>query len=247
MNVSEFTAQVASFDALGVPERLKLFAWYLHTHRKLPTFDRSDVKQCFVDLHLVCPDLSIYFPRLLKQRVFLKEAGKVKLEGKVRGAIDKKYGETQVTIAVTAALSQLPARIPNVQERVFLSEAISCYRARAFRSAIVMTWCLAMDHLQRWILADAVRLAAFNAARATRYPKKGVIITKFDEFEEFKESEVIEVVASAGLITGDVKKVLKHKLDTRNTAAHPSTITIDEPQANEYILTLVNEVVAKLV
>jgi hypothetical protein len=183
----------------------------------------------------------------LTQQVFLKEAGKVKLEGKARAATDKAYGDAPVTIAVTAALTQLPSKIPNVAERVFLTEAISCYRVRAFRAAIVMTWCLAMDHLQRWVLEEAGRLAAFNAASAVRYPKKGVIVTKFDDFEEFKESEVIEVVGSAGLVTGDVKKVLKHKLDTRNTAAHPSTVTIDEPQANEYILTLVNEVMVKLV
>ena len=58
---------------------------------------------------------------------------------------------------------------------------------------------------------------------------------------------MIEVVGSASLITGGVKKVLKHKLDTRNTAAHPSTVSIEEPHANEYILSLVNEVVLKLV
>jgi len=247
MNVSEFTAQVANFDALSVPEKPKLSGGYLHTHRKLSAFDKPDVKHCFNDLNQACPDLSIYFPRLLAQKVFLKEAGKVKLEGKVRAAIGKKYGEAPVTIAVTAALAQLPAKIPSLSERVFLGEAISCYRVRAFRSSIVMTWCLAIDHLQRWILDDPARLAAFNAARGTRYPKKAINVMKFDDFEEFKESEVIEVVGSAGLVTGDVKKVLKHKLDTRNTAAHPSTISIDEPQANEYILTLVNEVVVRLV
>lgn len=248
MDVSEFTAQVAGFDTLSVPDKLKLFAWYLHTHRKLATFGKPDIKQCFVDLNQVCPDLSIYFPRLLEQKAFLKEAGKVKLEGKLRAAIGVKYGDHPVVIPVHTTLRDLPAKVPDINERVFLSEVLDCYRTKSCRASIVMAWCLAMDHFQRWIFNDAARLSQFNATFATRFAKKAVAITKVEQFgDAMLDWEILEVAKSAGLITGDVMKVMKQKLDTRNSAAHPSTITFGELQASEYIATLVNEVVLKLV
>ena len=50
-----------------------------------------------------------------------------------------------------------------------MTEALTCYRDRAFRATIVMTWNLAYDHLLNWIMAN--HLARFNAAISVRYPK----------------------------------------------------------------------------
>jgi hypothetical protein len=44
-------------------------------------------------------------------------------------------------------------KISDEAERLFLTEAISCLRAKAFRATIVMTWNLAYDHLLNWIAA----------------------------------------------------------------------------------------------
>ena len=53
-------------------------------------------------------------------------------------------------------------------------------------------------------------LVAFNAAIDRRYPKRaGVTVRNKDDFgEEFKESEVIEVCASAGIVYDNMKKIL---------------------------------------
>ena len=247
MELSELIALVGNFDALGGPEKLKLLAWHLHTHKGCARFDRPDIKKCFTDLHLTPPDLSVYFPRLIDQGVFLKDRQGVRLEGTARTALDRKYGDTPTTIAVSNALKELPTKIPDLAEQVLLKEAIKCYRAEAFRAAIVMTWSLAFDHLRNWIHNDATRLAKFNAAIVTRYPRKGLTITKIDDFEDLKDSEVIEVAGTAGLINGNIKKILSQKLDLRNIAAHPSPVVIGEPQANEYILTLVQNAVVTFV
>src|SRR5690348_4547789 len=140
MELTEFIAVVGNFDSLDGMEKIKLLAWHLHTHKGRDRIDRPDIKQCFADLHQASPDLSMYFPRLEKAGAFLKDRQGVRLEGKIRSAFDKKYADSPTTIAVSAALRALPDKIPNLAEQVFLKEAIACYRAQAFRAAIVMTW-----------------------------------------------------------------------------------------------------------
>jgi hypothetical protein len=109
-----------------------------------------------------------------------------------------------------------------------------------------MTWNLAYDHLLTWIVTK--HLAAFNAAIVRKYPNRvGVAITKKEDFgDEFKEFEVIEVCGTAGLLTGNIKKILNEKLNRRNLAAHPSLVEIGQHQAEDGITDLVNNVILKL-
>lgn len=65
--------------------------------------------------------------------------------------------------------------------------------------------------------------------------------------EELKESQVIEICHSANVITANIYKILKEKLDRRNIAAHPNDIVFTPLQAEEFISDLVNNAVLKLV
>jgi hypothetical protein len=251
MELAELTVQVPGFDASTHTDKIKLFGWYLHTERRKDRFSREDVKRCYDLLNLAAPDIGTYLRRMVERRPaeLLCDRGGYRLEGKVRTAFDKKYGQHEATILVSKLMAELPAKVPDLTEQAFLREAVSCYRVQAFRAAIVMAWNLAYDHLVRWILADAGRLARFNAAITTVYVKRvGVTVSTFDEFQQFKESEVIEIAGSksAALFSKDIKKILKEKLDKRNTAAHPSAVVVQEPQANDVIVDLVNNVVLAL-
>jgi hypothetical protein len=79
--------------------------------------------------------------------------------------------------------------------------------------------------------------------------KKGAkaIATMDDSSEELKESKVIEICNSAGIITNDVRKVLMEKLGRRNSSAHPSSVSIGQLQAEAFIDDLVKNVVLKLI
>jgi hypothetical protein len=104
---------------------------------------------------------------------------------------------------------------------------------------------LAYDHLLNWVMGN--HLPAFNTAIPVRFPKKGTFtITKRDDFEELKESEIIEICGTAGVISGSMKKILNEKLNKRNTAAHPSHVEVGQPQAEDVITDLVNNVILKL-
>lgn len=72
------------------------------------------------------------------------------------------------------------------------------------------------------------------------------MISNYDDFEELKESEVIEVCNSAGLVSGNIIRILREKLGKRNMAAHPSSVLVVQSQADDVVTDLVNNVVLAL-
>jgi len=160
--------------------------------------------------------------------------------------LDSLYAAHPTTIAVSKLLAELPAEVPDLSERVFLQEAINCYRVRAFRAAIVMTWNLAYDHLTCWIFAEPARVNALNGAFAKRFPKRPPIVVALEDLESIKEFYVVDARGTASLLSSNIVRILKEKLAKRNRAAHPSIVVIDEPQANDVITDLVKNVVLAL-
>jgi hypothetical protein len=177
----------------------------------------------------------------------LQDTGGYRLENGIRQKLDEKYGLHESTIAVSALLKDLLGKVADEAERHFLSEAITCYHHKAFRAAIIMAWNLAYDHILRWIVNDATRLAAFNAHIIARIGQKrgnGLVMAKREDFEEIKEGEVLDIIGLASLFTSqNVKKTIEIQLTKRNLAAHPSLVVIQGPQADDTITSLVNNVV----
>jgi hypothetical protein len=102
-------------------------------------------------------------------------------------------------------LTDLIGKVRDLAEREFLAEAIKCYRVEAYRACIVMVWNVAYNHLLNWLLNDPHRLAAFNAAIGKRNSKKAaLVIAKYDDFEDLKEREVIDICNIANLVTSSV-------------------------------------------
>lgn len=110
-----------------------------------------------------------------------------------------------------------------------------------------MAWNLAYAHFRRVIFSDAQKVADFNKTIPMRYPKSSVQIRSADDFDDLKEFEAIEVAQTAKIISKNVAEIMKDKLKRRNRAAHPSSIEITQPQADDVVTDLVNNVVLKLV
>jgi hypothetical protein len=249
MELQELVEQVPGFNAAGPKDRIKLFAWWLHIHGGKELFGPVDIRGCYDKLHIdEPPALATYLARMADAKDLLKEKGQYKLARSVRAELDKKYGVHYSVVQVSKLLADLPGKVPDLAEKNFLAEALKCYRIQAYRSCIVMTWNLAYSHMLYWILADPNRLSDFNAAIVKRYPKKtDITIAKYDDFEEMKEREVVEVCGNAGLVSGGVLKILREKLDKRNSAAHPSSVVVVQSQADDVVTDLVNNVVLTLV
>jgi hypothetical protein len=250
MELVELLHAEPEFEKLTPRKKICLFSWFLHTHGGVDVLTTGAIRDCYRKLNIVEPNVALYMPRMVSSAPIqlLQVRGGYKLEGNLRRQMDEKYGQHPSVVRVQKLLADLPAKIPDINERVFLQETLNCYRVQAYRAAIVMAWNLAFDHILRWIIGDAVRLAKFNAAIVTRYPKRaGTTVSQYDDFsEEFKESEIIEICRTADLISKNQKQILDEKLKRRNIAAHPSSVTVTQPQADDAISDLVNNVVLLL-
>lgn len=253
MELSEF-ASLTNLSGLTHPERILRLGWFLHVYRVREAFTQREIRAAYEALHMVPPNLSKEFGRLLEKRprVLIAEGDAFKLEHSVRQRFNIAYGQHETTIAVSQLMADLPGKIADEAERIFLSEAIKCYKTRAFRAAIIMAWNLAYDHVLRWILADAGRLDKFHKSIEPMIgPKRaaGITISTREDFQEDlpKESEVIKICGHAGFFpSANVKKILDIQLNKRNLAAHPSLIVIGGPEADDTISSLINNVVLVL-
>jgi len=253
VTLDALTRAVASFDQLQHVDRIKLFAWHLHTHKSMDCFMPADIARCYADVHLDGPkNIAQQLAQLAAKKPpqILKNKAGYRLEKRSRDEFDKKYGQRASTVEVTNLLKDLPGKLPDLAEQTYLNEALKCFSVGAFRAAIVMTWNLAYHHLCDFILKQ--KLAEFNARWVVVFPahhkNATKTIAKIDDFgDNLKESEVIKIAKSAGIVSNDVSKVLEDKLGRRNSAAHPSGIKIEQLQAEEFIDDLVKNVVLKVV
>jgi hypothetical protein len=250
MELRDLVGQVSDFDAANPGEKIRLFAWWLHTHCSLAVFTTGDIKGCYEQLHLPVPNIAMYLTRMKesKRPKAMRKGDNYHLTRDARTDLDAKHGIHHSVVAVNKILTDLPAQVPNIAERAFLQEALKCYRHEAYRACIVMAWNIAYAHLLDWILTDQARLDKFNAAISRRYQNlKNLQITKYDDFgDSLQERQVLEIANTADLYNSGIFKILKDKLDRRNTAAHPSTVVFVQSQADDMVTDLVNNVVLAL-
>jgi len=248
MSAADFVEGIPGFPKLSPTEQVKRFCWHLAMQRQKPRFAGADVAACFDESGCHKPSsVSPFLASLAKQKFLIKKNSGYELSRLAREQLDPVLGKREATIAVDKLLQELPGKLTIQTEKVFLEEALMCFRHSAFRAAIVMTWNLAYDHFLKVILNDPQKHANFNSQLPKSFAKAAVSTIKTqDDFEFLKEYEVLQVAKTATIISNSVHKILKEKLDRRNTAAHPSNVVISQHTAEEFILDLVQNVVLKL-
>jgi len=246
-----FIPRIDGFANLGHAEKVRLFAWLQHFLRKKATFLTKDINWCYDKLSYKPGNTSQYLINMEKAGELLgNPSSGYRCEGKFMSRYDDLYKEHDVTITVRQMVKDLVNVIPDIEEKDIFDEAMICLRHNAGRAAEIMVWNIAMYHLYQFILTH--RLKDFNDRIPIRYPKKWKLadmplIKKYDDFgDEMSEREVIEVASSAGIISGDVFKVYKNRLDQRNSAAHPSTLRVTQVQAEGFIDDLIRNAVLQV-
>lgn len=144
-------------------------------------------------------------------------------------------GVSQVGFAATnvsRALREELSQTSHPDARAFMQEAISCYEAGLFRSAIVMSWLAAVYVMQRYVVANC--LVAFNA-EAKRVNVKWKDARTPDEIGRMRESEFLERICAISMIARNVKSELKACLDRRNGCGHPTSLKIGANTAAHHI------------
>jgi hypothetical protein len=233
---------------LGKAEQVRHLAWFLHSLAGKDRVVTGDLRDCYQQLHLEPPNISQYLGYLSegKGRSFIRDKRGFRLEGTWRARLNDSLAEHSSVIAVRTLLSDLVPRLGDSAERAFLEEALRCYSVQAFRATVVMAWNLAFSHLRSTIVSDAAKLASFNKAISTRYPKKTLVVVTEEDFDELKEFEAVEIAYTAKIIIKNVAEIMRDKLRRRNMAAHPSSVDITQAQADDVVTDLVNNVVLKI-
>jgi hypothetical protein len=246
-DLAAIAATIADFHDWNHVKKIKFFAWFLHSQGK-EYFSSTDIRLAYDKLHLDKPaNITSQLDQLSGKnpKEMLKDARRYSLVGRLRDEMGRKYSARPTAVYVSTLLRELPARIPNLAEQTYLDEALACFNAGAFRASIVMCWNLAYDHLCEFVLGK--HLAEFNTQLPKSFPKADInAVGKKDDFQELKESQVLQVCRSANIISGSLHKILKEKLDRRNIAAHPSGVVVSQPTAEEFIKDLIENVVLKL-
>lgn len=247
-SIVDFAGSVSGFYRNTAVEQLLALAWFVEARQQRACFDGAHMRQCFKEVGIDAPDMSVYLPRLAAKKPpqLIREKGGYRLAGAVRRVLDIKLGGDPTTLAVAKALTDLPARLPDIAEREFLTEALNCYRVRAYRAAVIMAWNLTYDHFVRWVFADPGRLASMNTGISAKYQKKNLTLAKHEDADNLKESEFIEAARAGNLLDKNTAQILREKLGRRNMAAHPSRVTISQHSADEMITDLVTNVILKL-
>lgn len=250
MELAGLRSVVIGLGAKGHSEKIKTFAWWLHTHGGKPTFTGADLLKCYDKLDYARPSaIGPYLAPLVEKKDLLRSAAGYRLAHDVRATLDAALQPGAATVEISNLLLDLPAKLPNLVERKYLDEALTCYRHGAPRAAILMTWNLAYAHLCDHILRN--RLADFNARWRVSMPgmhsRAVKVIAGLDDFNKYlKEQEVIDVAKDAGIVAKNVHGHLEIGLKRRNMAAHPNDVTFRQIQVDAFIDDLVTNALLKI-
>lgn len=163
----------------------------------------------------------------------LAEKGKARL---------KDLGLETISAAAVQVASDLRKHLSNIKDkdtRAFVEEAIMCYEARLFRSAIVMSWLAAVDILKKEVVAN--HLSAFNA-EAKRLNAKWKDATNADEIGAMNEGDFLNRLTAISVIGKNRKQRLEQALTLRNGCGHPNSLKVGQNEVAAHVEALLQNV-----
>ena len=138
----------------------------------------------------------------------------------------RNLGVTKFSPAAVQVATDLREELSNIKDgetRSFVEEAIGCYEAELYRSAIVMSWIGAIAVLHRHVFAE--KITSFNS-EARRIDSRWKDARSTDDLSKMGEADFLERIATLSVIGKDVKKELKSCLGRRNSCSHPNSLQI---------------------
>ncbi len=156
------------------------------------------------------------------------------ITGKGRQHLDKLgvMRTSPAAVRVGSGLRKELEKIANEDTRAFVEEAVGCYEAGLHRSAIVMSWLVAVHVLQNEVVSN--HLNAFNAEAKRVYAKWKPAKTA-EDLGRMREADFLERLAAVSVIGKNVKSELKACLDRRNGCGHPNSLKIGTNTVTHHI------------
>lgn len=145
------------------------------------------------------------------------------------------------TRKVAVQLRSHLSALSHVQVREFVEEAVSCFEAKLYRSAVVLSWVGAVAVLQN--VVHEKHLSDFNDEARRRNPKWKDAKTT-DDMSRMKEHDFLQVLESISVIGNNVKQELEAALKLRNGCGHPNSLRVAEHRVAAHIESLMLNVFA---
>lgn len=237
---------ISNFEKLKLEEQIIVFGYYVQQNEKLSNFNHKIIQQCF--------ELSDFYPptniasrlqKLEAKHWLVKNNGSYRLERTILKSIECDIlGKPQLKI-ISTKLENL-SNLLKTPEKEYVNEVIGCLRINAYRAAIVLMWSICISHLRNYVID--YKITEFNNA-LSNHPKnsiKKLSISKYDDFEDVGDNDFLEILKILKITTKNQHKLLKEKLDIRNTYAHPNTLTLTDNKTNSFIEDLVNDIITKI-
>lgn len=246
MKIENYIDLIEDFELISQKEQIKYLSFFYLLIEEKEIFTTRELKKCFIDNNLVVPsNISHELGRLSKEKptIIVKKSNGYSFHRNSKKILEQEFVGSKHKLHISKTLRGLIPEIVSLEQRIFLQEAINCFEIKAYRASILMTWLLTMDVIYEFVINN--KLVEFNLAIQAHGKYKKIKFSKKDDFSEMKESDIIEVLRTAKIISNDIRKILVEKLDFRNTCAHPNTITIKESKAISVIDDLVENVIFK--
>lgn len=246
-NLELYIERIPEFSKLSSSELIEYFVFFLLSEENKIVVKAKDVENCYFMLDIPgysnVPKYLLDNSKKAKNKVqkFIKSDSGYTLAREVREKIKRSLLDDLPRTIVNKSLRDLLHKLTNQSEMEFLEEAVKTFEVKAYRASIIMVWLLTVDHLQEYVLKE--KKSEFVAALRRMNNQK--TINNKDDFSDLKESVFIEACRGAGIISNDVRKILDVKLGIRNSFAHPSTISLGQNKALDFIEDLINNVILK--
>lgn len=249
-SIEDFLGHVGNFHTLKQGEQVRLLTFYQQRWGGQRGISATDIKALYGKARYPLPsNASAVLANEAKAKRMIHDSHGYHLTAQSEKELSATYTgigtPRHPSIEVAQNLRQLVPKIRSSDGAAFLTEAVTCFEASCYRAAVVMSWALCYDHLLNHILNDPGHIANCNSYLSSRKMKVGSVRRR-EDFQELKESEVLDMCRVAGVTTKAVSKTLKQCLDVRNDYAHPSGQSITVSKAEAFIEDVVNNAIARL-
>lgn len=178
-----------------------------------------------------------------KAPTYVKQVSGYSLELSRQEFLRTQYFGRAAARKLATDIRALFSSISDEEMKGYCEECCRCFEHQLFRASIVMAWCAAFHAITGWTFRKW--LSAFNTHATTwKDPKT---ISTAEQFDDLRESQILDTLKVIGAITKAEHGRLKRLLDERNQYAHPSGTAINSAIAEAYLTRVIEDVIRKYI
>lgn len=244
VELKEFIGNIRDFYTVTHPEKILIFGYYLQKKKNKTCFNIDDIKSCYDVIAVKQPqNFSDFMLKLGKSGRIIIQKNCFVISGPEESRIESDVLGSLPIISLKEELRILPQQISTLHQK-FINEILGCIQVKAWRGAIVLTWILALDHLQEVTFTN--HLDKFNEIIHETSLYKKLTIEKIEDFEEIKDFDFLLTIRTCGIISGSQFNILETRLKERNRYAHPTNLELTDTMVTSFIEDLLHNIVSKI-